>query len=180
MRTPWRGIFFCLTLLWQLSTLSILRPDGAKLLSDDEVFGSRQTAKHTCMALRRYFDAHLHIRADALRRSIARNEGGTPPVPAYKAASLSHSSVMENCQLMLEYAPTTLRWEPVEVMNRLQGFTLLKFISLSSDWALTNNSTSLERADAIRLAADVTRLALEMLFVLTVGPKAQMALCEEV
>ena len=36
------------------------------------------------------------------------------------------------------------------------------------------------RADAIRLAADATRLALEMLFVLTVGPKAQMALCEEV
>ena len=36
------------------------------------------------------------------------------------------------------------------------------------------------RADAIRLAADVTRLALEMLFVLTVGPKAQLALCEEV
>ena len=73
-------------LVWQLSTLSILRPDEAELLSDDEVFGSRQTAKHTCMALRRYFDAHLHIRADALRRSIARNEGGTPPVPvpAYK------------------------------------------------------------------------------------------------
>ena len=36
------------------------------------------------------------------------------------------------------------------------------------------------RADAIRLAADVTRLALEMLFVLTVSPKAQLALCEEV
>ena len=36
------------------------------------------------------------------------------------------------------------------------------------------------RADAIRLPADVTRLALEMLFVLTVGPKAQMALCAEV
>lgn len=71
----------------QLSTLSILRPDEAELLSDDEVFGSRQTAKHTCMALRRYFDAHLHIRADALRRSMARNEGGTPPVPvpAYKS-----------------------------------------------------------------------------------------------
>lgn len=36
------------------------------------------------------------------------------------------------------------------------------------------------RADAIRLAADVTRLALEMLFVLTVGHKAQVALCEEI
>lgn len=36
------------------------------------------------------------------------------------------------------------------------------------------------RTDVMRLAADVTRLALEMLFVLTVVPKAQLALCEEV
>jgi len=162
----------------QLSTLSILRPEEAELLSDDEVFGKRQTAKHSCMALRRYFDAHLHIRADTLRRSIARNQGGMPPVPvpAYKATSLTHSGMMDNCQLMLEHAPTTLRWEPVEMMNKLQGFTLLlQLISLSSDWGVTSN-----RADAIRLAADVTRLALEMLFVLTVSPKAQLALCEEV
>ena len=60
-----KRIFFCLTLLWQHSTLSILRSDEAELLSDDEVFGSQQTAKHICMALRRYFDANLHIRADA-------------------------------------------------------------------------------------------------------------------
>ena len=32
----------------------------------------------------------------------------------------------------------------------------------------------------MRLAADVTRLVLEMLVVLTVVPKAQLALCEEV
>lgn len=45
------------------------------------------------MALRRYFDAHLHIRADALRRSIARNHGGTPPVPvpAYKVTDVTFS-----------------------------------------------------------------------------------------
>ena len=30
------------------------------------------------------------------------------------------------------------------------------------------------------MAADVTRMALEVLFVLTVGPKAQLALCEEI
>ncbi|CAH3162939.1 unnamed protein product, partial [Pocillopora meandrina] len=81
----WRWIFTS-RLRDSLSTLSILRPDEAELRSNDEVFGSRQTANHTCMALRRYFNAHLHIRADALRRSMARNEGGTPPVPvaAYK------------------------------------------------------------------------------------------------
>ena len=45
------------------------------------------------MALRRYFDAHLHIRADALRRSIARIHGGTPPVPvpAYKVTEVTFS-----------------------------------------------------------------------------------------
>ena len=91
-------------MLWQLSTLSILRPDKAELLSNDEVFGSRQTANHTCMALRRYFNAHLHIRADALRRSMARNEGGTPtvPVPAYKVNFQAYFLIYEKivyCQM---------------------------------------------------------------------------------
>ena len=89
-----------LSLFSKLSTLSILRPDEAELLSDDEVFGKRQTAKHTCMALRRYFDAHLYIQADALRRSIARNQGGTPPVPvpAYKVIALCIEGVHYICQ----------------------------------------------------------------------------------
>ena len=79
-------LFFFVLFFFKLSTLSILRPEEAELLSDDEVLDKRQVAKHTCLALRRYFDAHLYIRADALRRSIARNQGGTPPVPvpAYK------------------------------------------------------------------------------------------------
>ena len=36
------------------------------------------------------------------------------------------------------------------------------------------------RADNIRLAVDATRLALEVLLVLSVSPKAQLALCEEI
>ena len=56
-------------MLWQLSTLSILRPDEAELLSDDEVFGSRQTAKHTCMALRRYSEL-IVVAADKGRPSM--------------------------------------------------------------------------------------------------------------
>ena len=34
----------------------------------------------------------------------------------FQAASLTHSGMMDNCQLMLEHAPTTLRWEPAEVI----------------------------------------------------------------
>lgn len=74
----------------KLSTLPILRAEEAELLNDDEVFGSRQTVKHTLMALRKYFSAHLFIRADAVRRSLARNMGSAPPVPvpAYKVKYL--------------------------------------------------------------------------------------------
>ena len=36
------------------------------------------------------------------------------------------------------------------------------------------------RVDDIRLAADITRLALEVLFVLSVDPNAQLAFCEEI
>ena len=36
------------------------------------------------------------------------------------------------------------------------------------------------RVDDIRLATDITGLALEVLFVLSLDPKAQLALCEEI
>lgn len=71
----------------QISTLEILNPeDQGALLSDDEIFSSRQTAKHTCMALRRYFEAHLAIKVEQVKQSLQRTEGGAPihPQPYYK------------------------------------------------------------------------------------------------
>ena len=70
--------------------MDILRLEEAELFVDDEVYNSRQTARHTCMALRRYFDAHLAVRTDHFRRSSARHDGSSPPVPvpAYKVTSL--------------------------------------------------------------------------------------------
>lgn len=73
----------------QISTLEILNPeDQGALLSDDEIFSSRQTAKHTCMALRRYFEAHLAIKVEQVKQSLHRTEGGTPvhPQPYYKVS----------------------------------------------------------------------------------------------
>ncbi|XP_032243093.2 DDB1- and CUL4-associated factor 1 [Nematostella vectensis] len=154
-----------------LSTLPILRVDEAALLSDDEVFSSRQTVKHACMALRKYFEAHLSIKADALRRNLARQNGGTPPIPipAYKAASLDQDSILENTDLMLEHRYMTYQWKPLQIMKKLQGFTLmLQVVSLSSDW----------RGYSCR--SDVTRLALEILAVLTVSPIAMEALCDQI
>ena len=57
-----------------------------KFLSNNEPFDIIPEAKDICMALRRYFEAHLYFRADALRRSVAGNQGGTLliPVSAYQ------------------------------------------------------------------------------------------------
>ena len=79
-------VFFTLFLLpFKLSTLSIFGGDEAELLSYKEVFDKLQVAKDTCMALRRYFEAHLYFKAASLRRSIAWEQEGTPlvPVPFY-------------------------------------------------------------------------------------------------
>ena len=72
---------------FQISTLEILNPeDQGALLSDDAIFSSRQTAKHTCMALRRYFEAHLAIKVEQVKQSLQRTEGGAPihSQPYYK------------------------------------------------------------------------------------------------
>ncbi|MBV98296.1 Protein VPRBP, partial [Eschrichtius robustus] len=70
-----------------ISTLEILNlEDQGALLSDDEIFASRQTGKHTCMALRKYFEAHLAIKLEQVKQSLQRTEGGilVHPQPPYK------------------------------------------------------------------------------------------------
>lgn len=59
-------------------------------LTEDQVFTSRQAARHVCVALRRYFEAHLAMRSDQIRRTHMRNEGGSPlaETPAYKVCSV--------------------------------------------------------------------------------------------
>eukprot|EP00070_Physeter_catodon_P015870 XP_023974161.2 LOW QUALITY PROTEIN: DDB1- and CUL4-associated factor 1-like [Physeter catodon] len=56
-----------------ISTLEILNlEDQVALLSDDEIFASRQTGKHTCMALRKYFEAHLAIKLESSEHTLAK------------------------------------------------------------------------------------------------------------
>ena len=70
-----------------MSTLSILDPESEDAThNDDDVFSGRQTIKHTCMALKRYFETHLALKVDSIKRSYARNQGQVPPepIPPYK------------------------------------------------------------------------------------------------
>ncbi|KAL4655686.1 protein VPRBP-like [Arapaima gigas] len=155
-----------------ISTLEILNPeDQGALLSDDEIFSSRQTAKHTCMALRRYFEAHLAIKVEQVKQSLQRTEGGAPvhPQPYYKACSYTREQVVEMMEFLIECGPARLCWEPVEVFHKLSCVQLLlQLISTACDWR-----TYYGRSDTVRYALDI-------LSILTVVSKTQLLLAEAV
>ncbi|XP_069792896.1 DDB1- and CUL4-associated factor 1-like isoform X1 [Narcine bancroftii] len=177
-----------------ISTLEILNlEDQGALLSDDEIFASRQTAKHTCMALRRYFESHLGIKLEHVKRSLQRTEGGAIvhphppcktlgsfrkwacweqlmcPVSRNQACSYTHSQVMEMMEFLIEYGPARLFWEPAEVFHKLSCVQLLlQLISIACEWR-----TYYGRSDTVRSALDV-------LAVLTVVSKTQLLLAEPV
>ncbi|XP_043934787.1 DDB1- and CUL4-associated factor 1 [Protopterus annectens] len=156
-----------------ISTLEILNlEDQGAFLSDDEIFASRQTAKHTCMALRRYFEAHLAIKVEQVKQSLQRAEGGgvlIHPQPPYKACSYTHDQVVEMMEFLIEFGPARMYWEPAELFHKLSCVQLmLQLISIASDWR-----TYYGRSDTVRYALDV-------LAILSVVPKTQLLLAESV
>ena len=73
-----------------MSTLKILSLDDNAMASEDEAFINRQAARHVCVGLKKYFEAHLAIKAEDLRRSQARRIGRAhipPGVAAYKVTT---------------------------------------------------------------------------------------------
>uniref|UniRef100_F7C1Q1 DDB1 and CUL4 associated factor 1 n=1 Tax=Xenopus tropicalis TaxID=8364 RepID=F7C1Q1_XENTR len=155
-----------------ISTLEILNlEDQGALLSDDEIFASRQTGKHTCMALRRYFEAHLAIKVEQVKQALQRTEGGLPihPPPPYKACSYTREQIVEMMEYLIEFGPAQLYWEPAEVFLKLSCVQLLlQLISIACTW-----KTYYARNDTVRYALDV-------LAILTVVPKIQLQLSEPV
>lgn len=61
----------------QVSTLPILSSDHPPLssLNDDVECSARQIIRHVCAGLKNYFEAHLHIKAQQIRRAKMRDSG---------------------------------------------------------------------------------------------------------
>ncbi|XP_040890661.1 DDB1- and CUL4-associated factor 1-like isoform X2 [Toxotes jaculatrix] len=155
-----------------ISTLEILNLENeVSIMSDDQVFSSRQTAKHTCMALRRYFEAHLAVKAEQVKQSLHASDEGTivPQQPFYKAYTYTREQVIEMMEFLIECGPPQLHWEPVEVFYKLSCVPLmLQLISAACDWR-----TYYGRSDTVRYALDI-------LAILTAVPKVQLVLADTV
>ncbi|XP_049442114.1 DDB1- and CUL4-associated factor 1-like isoform X1 [Epinephelus fuscoguttatus] len=155
-----------------ISTLEILNTENeVSIMSDDQVFSNRQTAKHTCMALRRYFEAHLAVKAEQVKQSLHSSDGGiiVPQQPFYKAYTYTREQIIEMMEFLIECGPPQLHWEPVEVFYKLSCVPLmLQLISTACDWR-----TYYGRSDTVRYALDI-------LAILMVVPKVQLVLADTV
>lgn len=63
-------------------------------LNEDEECSARQIVRHVCVALKRYFEAHLYIRAEQLRRAHMRESDDhrqLQHMPSYKVCSILFS-----------------------------------------------------------------------------------------
>lgn len=117
--------------------------------TEDELFTKRQNARHVCVALKRYYEAHLLVEAELLRRSssspfnsssISKNSSSpsTNNVPPYKAARYSYDIIMEHVETLLELMPIRINWKPVDELLKLGGVKLLiQLIAVSCDWNFT-------------------------------------------
>lgn len=67
--------------------MPILNVEEEPSLNDDEECASRQIVRHVAVALKRYMEAHLYLKAEQLQRAEnARTERDTwqPSIPPYK------------------------------------------------------------------------------------------------
>lgn len=146
------------------------------LSTDDELFTKRQTARQVCVALKRYYEAHLVIEAENIRRSSSYSQSSSyhsiktdsSNIPSYKAAHYSNEAVTDYIESLLEWMPLRINWKPVDELLKLGGVKLLiSLIAHSMDWNYTGKGETIKSA-------------LDVLVVCSVTPKFQLSLTEKI
>ncbi|XP_075228537.1 lisH and WD40 domain-containing protein mahjong isoform X6 [Lycorma delicatula] len=159
-----------------MSTLPILAVEDETPLNEDEECSARQIVRHVCVALKRYLEAHLYIKAEQLRRAHIRESGTETQkldtsLPSYKAYKSSPEEIEEQITTLLQLMSFRASWPPVDELMRLGGITLLlQVIAFAYEW---NFSGRVHRAETVRSALDV-------LCICAVMPRVQLHLCERV
>lgn len=163
--------------------------------NDDELYTKRSTAKLIVNALKKYFEAHLIVECEQLRRSqLIKNSNSNQNnsnqtssslstlnsktnqfnynkltignVPPYKAMKYTNETIIEFVETLLEIMPIRKSWKPVESLINLGGVKLIvNLIVASADWIYNSKSETLKSA-------------LDILVVCSALPKMQVVLTE--
>ncbi|XP_074598714.1 lisH and WD40 domain-containing protein mahjong isoform X2 [Brevipalpus obovatus] len=144
------------------------------VVNEDELITKKQAVRQVCTALKRYFEAHLVIEAENMRRSALPNSqsgarNGLSNTHMYKATHYTQETIYQHVENLLELMPLRLNWKPVDDLLKLGGLKLLiNAIAKASSWGQFSG-----RSELIKNALDV-------LVVCSVTPKFQSALTEQV
>ncbi|XP_046399943.1 DDB1- and CUL4-associated factor 1 [Ischnura elegans] len=182
-----------------VSTLPILSIEEDAALNEDEECAARQIVRHVCMALKRYFEAHLAIRVEQVKRATLRDQPMSPPGGGYDPnigesppGSPNFSLVPSNSLHSQSAWPPykAMKWSSEEVQARVT--TLLELMPMRAHWAPVEE---LLRLGGVTLLlqiiaftyewnysgrAETVRSALDVLSVCCVMPRVQSVLCERV
>lgn len=158
-------------MLNMLSTLSLFQDVWEQDLLDEpnEVI-MWHTVKQVCLSVKNYFEAHLTHKVQNLQRTRTQPQGSVPQQTplAYKAVNVTSEVIERNVEYLLENIPFRSRWKPVEQFVSLKGMPL--FLQLVA--MIINDSHTQNRAET-------AVYALETLYVCTVMPPIQLALCDK-
>lgn len=128
----------------------------------DEAIQKMQTARHVCVALKKYCEAHLIIESERKKGSKVSQHHSC------KAIRCSVETINEHVQLLAELTPTT--WKPVDDLVKLGGVKLLvSLVAACTSGTWTFNG----KGDALKSALDA-------LVVATIVPKGQLILRERI
>ncbi|XP_017875845.1 protein mahjong [Ceratina calcarata] len=160
-----------------ISTLPILNIEEEPALNDDEECASRQIVRHVAVALKRYMEAHLHLKAEQLQRAEnvrAERDTWQPSLPPYKAVKLSSEEVQAKVEVLQELMSVRAVWPPVEELYRLGGITLLlQIIAFAREWNYSGRVHTTSSAETVRSCLDVIAIC-------SIVPKVMLLLCERV
>lgn len=154
-----------------ISTLPILslEDEVSGTLNEDEECSYRQIVRHVTVALKRYYEAHLYIKAEQLRRTQDRDSGEKNfriTLPSYKACRGTPEEVQAQIETLLELMPFNAPWPPVDELLRLGGITLLlQIIAFTYDWNFSGR-------------AETVHSALNVLAICAVRPSVQLVFCD--
>ena len=156
----------------QISTLPIMAHQD-EIISDDEEYAQRQCLRCVMVALKKYFETHLAIKADQFRRDYGSLLPNTSTVPQlshshHKPIRFSAMQVQENIDTMFELLPFKAKWTPMDHFTQLGGVTkIFQIIANAYDWTFAGRS-------------EMVRSALDVLAVFAIMPKAQLQFCDRV
>ncbi|KAK6624133.1 hypothetical protein RUM44_010991 [Polyplax serrata] len=154
-----------------ISTLPILSVEDevSSVLNEDEECSYRQIVRHVTVALKKYYEAHLYIKAEQLRRAQDRDSGEKnfrSLLPSYKACRGTPEEVQAQIETLLELMPFNAPWPCVDELLRLGGITLLlQIIAFIYDWNFSGR-------------VETVHSALNVLAICAVRPKVQLVFCD--